>query len=163
MIFVTVGTHEQPFDRLLREIDRLAAEGRLSDPVFCQAGYSSYQPMVPSRSMLPYGEMQERSGSAKVVVSHGGPGSILPVLAANRPLVLVPRQRRFGEHVDDHQVAFCQRLGRERGLPVVLEIGDLEAAIAEATDRALVPEASGPEPEQAVERLGRLVAQLVEP
>ncbi|RDF80142.1 multidrug MFS transporter, partial [Lacticaseibacillus paracasei] len=27
MIFVTVGTHEQPFNRLIREIDRIKAQG----------------------------------------------------------------------------------------------------------------------------------------
>ncbi len=162
MIFVTVGTHEQPFDRLLREIDRLAAEGRLPQPVFCQTGYSSYRPAVGSVSMLPYPEMQKYLSSADVVVSHGGPGSILPVLAAGRPLVLVPRQRRFGEHVDDHQVAFCGRLSGERNLPLVLDIDALADAILEAAGRVVASTGPGPDPSQSVERLGRLIAGLLE-
>ena len=31
MIFVTVGTHEQPFDRLLTEIDRLKENGTIQE------------------------------------------------------------------------------------------------------------------------------------
>ena len=160
MIFVTVGTHEQPFDRLLREVDRLAANGRLRQPVFCQTGYSAYRPAVRSVSMLPYAEMQGYLSSADVVVSHGGPGSILPVLASGKPLVLVPRQRRFHEHVDDHQVAFCRRLSRERDLPLVLDIDDLAEAIGKAAGRAVASVSSGPDPGQSVDELGRLIAAL---
>ena len=162
MIFVTVGTHEQPFNRLLREVDRLAAEEGLPQPVFCQTGYSSYRPAVRSVSMLPYAEMQEYLSSADVVVSHGGPGSILPVLAAGKPLVLVPRQRRFHEHVDDHQVAFCRRLSRERDLPLVLDIDALAGAIGEAPGRAVASQGPRSDPSQSVEELGRLIAGLLQ-
>ncbi len=159
MIFVTVGTHEQPFDRLLREIDRLAATGALPEEVFCQTGYSTYTPQVPSARMLSHDEMQARIALASLVVAHGGPGSILPVLARRKPLVLVPRQRRFGEHVDDHQVTFCRRVGRERGVPVVEDVAQLGPAIAlvRGTDRGPPPTRSTTN--AAVERLRRLIAQ----
>ena len=39
MIFVTVGTHEQPFNRLIEEIDRLRQEGVITDEVQMQTGY----------------------------------------------------------------------------------------------------------------------------
>jgi UDP-N-acetylglucosamine transferase subunit ALG13 len=132
VIFVTVGTHEQPFDRLLRAVDGLAEAGALPCGVFCQTGYSSYEPRVPFARMLPYEETQRRMGEALAVVTHGGPGSVLPVLAAGKPLVLVPRQQRFGEHVDDHQVAFCGRVARESGAPMVDDIGTLGEAIRRA-------------------------------
>lgn len=132
VIFVTVGTHEQPFDRLLREIDRLATSGQLAEDVFCQRGYSGYVPTVPSEQLLPYDEMSARLRRADVVVTHAGPGSVIPALAAGNGVVLVPRQERFGEHVDDHQVRFAQRIASDRGLPVVLEIQDLRRALDEA-------------------------------
>jgi UDP-N-acetylglucosamine transferase subunit ALG13 len=132
MTFVTVGTHEQGFDRLLEEVDRLAKRDALPCPIFCQTGYSRYRPSVDSSPMLPYEAMQERILGAHVIISHGGPGSVMPALAAGRPTVLVPRQRHFGEHVDDHQVLFCRRIGETRGIPVVEDIADLEAAVAKA-------------------------------
>ena len=44
MIFVTVGTHEQPFDRLVEAVDGLLADGALVEPVFVQTGYCTYEP-----------------------------------------------------------------------------------------------------------------------
>jgi UDP-N-acetylglucosamine transferase subunit ALG13 len=129
VILVTVGTHEQSFARLLREVDRLNDAGLLPDRVFCQSGYSDYEPRVDSAPMVPHHEMQARIEEASVVVTHGGPGSIMPVLAAGRPLVLVPRRQTFEEHVDDHQVAFCTRIARDLDVPVVTEMADLRDAI----------------------------------
>lgn len=40
MIFVTVGTHEQQFDRLVRCVDRLKAEGKITEEVMIQTGFS---------------------------------------------------------------------------------------------------------------------------
>ncbi len=160
MIFVTVGTHEQPFDRLLEEIDRLVATEAIEPDVFCQTGYSTYVPRVPSAPMVTYAEMESYFAGADVVVAHGGPGSIMPVLARNRPLVLVPRQHAHGEHVDDHQVAFCRRIGAERGVPVVEEIGDLADALfwARATEE-VAPAATGGD--VAIGVIERHVASLV--
>ena len=42
--FVTVGTHEQQFNRLIKEVDRLKGEGFIQDDVFIQTGYSNYVP-----------------------------------------------------------------------------------------------------------------------
>jgi len=160
VIFVSVGTHEQPFDRLLREVDRLAGEGVLRS-VFCQTGYSEYTPEhAEHAAMVGFAEMQQRLQGSQVVVSHGGPGTIAPVLAAGRPLVLVPRQHRFGEHVDDHQVAFCRRLGRERGLLVVEDITDLDTAIATAAQRQPGLDTAQRRPEAAVLELGRRIEAL---
>jgi UDP-N-acetylglucosamine transferase subunit ALG13 len=160
VILVTVGTHEQPFDRLLREVDRLAASGSLASGVFCQTGYSSYEPAVPFARMLPFEEMQHRIEQANAVVTHGGPGSILPALSAGKPLVLVPRQQRFGEHVDDHQLAFCRRLSRERDVPLVEDIGDLRAAIRRGLNRGDVPAQAHPTGTPGVAALAHRIAGL---
>jgi len=161
VIFVTVGTHEQPFDRLIREVDRLAGDATVGHDFFCQIGYGTYEPAVPHTAMVPYREMQERIAGAALVITHGGPGSVMPVLAARRPLVLVPRQHGFGEHVDDHQVGFCRRIGAERALPVVEDIATLGAAIVSALERgASTQTGGGAAPEQAVADLGRRIAAL---
>ncbi|MBT8990350.1 glycosyltransferase, partial [Lactobacillus delbrueckii subsp. bulgaricus] len=36
MIFVTVGTHEQPFNRLIEKIDELVANGDIKEKVVIQ-------------------------------------------------------------------------------------------------------------------------------
>ena len=42
MIFVTVGTHEQAFDRLIKYIDDLKIKGVIKEEVIIQTGYSNY-------------------------------------------------------------------------------------------------------------------------
>ena len=44
MIFLTVGTHEQPFDRLIKAIDEFVEEGVIQQVVFMQIGYATYFP-----------------------------------------------------------------------------------------------------------------------
>ena len=42
MIFVTVGTHEQPFDQLIQKIDELKRDGIIKDDVIIQTGFSTW-------------------------------------------------------------------------------------------------------------------------
>ena len=63
MIFVTVGTHEQPFNRLIEEIDRLKQEGVITDEVQMQTGYCTYEPKYCKwETFFPYKKMQELAG-----------------------------------------------------------------------------------------------------
>lgn len=108
MIFVTVGTHEQPFDRLIREVDRLKGKGIISEDVMIQTGVSEYRPaFCHFSSALPYEEMQHLMKVARIVITHGGPSSFMPVLQYGKIPVVVPRRLEYHEHVNDHQVRFC--------------------------------------------------------
>ncbi|MBT1161016.1 MULTISPECIES: glycosyltransferase [Bifidobacterium] len=107
MIFVTVGTHEQPFNRLIQAVDELKGQGVIEEPVFMQTGYSTYKPKhCEWQSLLPYDEMQRKVDEAHIVISHGGPSSFLMPLKEGKVPIVVPRQLKFNEHVNDHQVDF---------------------------------------------------------
>lgn len=108
MIFVTVGTHEQPFDRLIREVDRLKEEGIISEDVMIQTGVSKYHPRACQfENALPYEEMQHLMQEARIVITHGGPSSFMPVLQYGKIPIVVPRRLEYHEHVNNHQVRFC--------------------------------------------------------
>ena len=47
MIFVTVGTHEQPVNWLIQQIDELKKDGTIQDDVIIQMGFSTYEPKLP--------------------------------------------------------------------------------------------------------------------
>lgn len=134
MVFVTVGTHEQPFDRLVKAIDRLVADGTLEEEVFVQTGYCTYVPEhCDWQQFVPAPEMRSRMEAADVVVTHGGPSSFIEALAAGKAPVVVPRYERFGEHVNDHQAAFVRLVAeRKGGIVPVYDEADLAAAIGEA-------------------------------
>ncbi len=108
MILVLTGTHEQPFDRLVRAAEVVARD--TGEEVVVQRG-TSREPAPHCRvvDLLPHGEVLELMARARVVITHGGPATILEAARHGRPVV-VPRDPAFGEHVDDHQLRFCRRL-----------------------------------------------------
>ena len=70
MIFVTVGTHEQQFNRLIEEIDRLKGNGIIKDEVVMQTGYCTYEPKYCEWSeLLPYDQMLENVEKADIVIA----------------------------------------------------------------------------------------------
>ena len=133
MIFVTVGTHEQPFDRLVKAVDGLVADGTVTEPIFIQTGYCTYEPQHCGwQRFVPAPEMRERMEEADVVITHGGPSSFIEAMAAGKVPVVVPRRAEFGEHVNDHQVDFVHEVAeRKGGIVPVYDVARLAAAIGE--------------------------------
>ncbi|MCR5178190.1 MAG: multidrug MFS transporter [Lachnospiraceae bacterium] len=120
MIFVTVGTHEQQFDRLVEYMDKWAGDN--DEKVVIQTGYSRYEPGNCQWSrMYPCGKMSELTDEARIVISHGGPASFISSLRTGRIPVIVPRRVKFHEHVNDHQVRFCRELAARWGNIIVVE------------------------------------------
>ena len=73
MIFVTVGTHEQPFNRLIQKIDELKKDGTIQDDVIIQTGFSTYEPKYCQWSkLIPYQQMVKNVADARIVITHGG-------------------------------------------------------------------------------------------
>jgi UDP-N-acetylglucosamine transferase subunit ALG13 len=134
--FVTLGTHHQPFDRLLRMVEAAAAAGVLPRPVRAQTGHSAFAGVLPDadvRPWLPPEEMAARLRDSAVVVSHGGAGVIASCLRhGRRPLVLARAGSR-GEHVDDHQEQVTAKLAE---LGLVVRLGDAITAADVAAARA---------------------------
>lgn len=133
MIFVTVGTHTKSFERLVVAMDRYAAG--TSEEVVIQSGASTYHPQAAH--WFDYAgadEVQRLTEAARVVVSHAGAGSILMALHAGKPVIVMPRRKRYHEHGDDHQVELAAALEEAGALLVVHEAEQLAAKLAEAED-----------------------------
>lgn len=131
MIFVTVGTHEQAFNRLLEYIDNLKRDGILNEEVIMQTGFSTYEPKYCTwEKLLPYEKMTEYNQQARIVISHGGPASFIAPLRENKIPIVVPRRKEFDEHINDHQYEFAVQVAkRNHNIIVVNNIGDLKNII----------------------------------
>jgi UDP-N-acetylglucosamine--N-acetylmuramyl-(pentapeptide) pyrophosphoryl-undecaprenol N-acetylglucosamine transferase len=132
--FIAVGTHRQPYSRLLNMVSRAIDEGLLPGPVLAQVGPAQWD--APDARVSPHlsrEELEAAVRSAAVVVCHGGAGIISSALTAGRRPIVVPRRAALGEHVDDHQYQLTRKLA-EWGLVVVAEDGltaaDVEVARA---------------------------------
>ena len=122
MIFVTVGTHEQPFNRLVEKVDLLKRENAIQEEVVIQTGFSTYIPQYCTwKKMFPYPDMLENVEKARIVITHGGPSSFIMPLQVGKIPIVVPRQKQFGEHVNDHQVDFVRQVQERMKNIIVLE------------------------------------------
>lgn len=122
MIFVTVGTHEQPFNRLVECIDKLKKDGDIREEVIIQTGYSTYEPQhCKWQKLFPYQEMLKLVEEARIVITHGGPSSFIMPLQIGKTPIVVPRRHEFNEHVNDHQVAFSKAVAERMGTIIVVE------------------------------------------
>lgn len=130
MIFVTVGTHEQPFNRLIQKVDELKRDGVIKDDVIIQTGFSTYKPKYCQWSkLISYQQMVKNVADARIVITHGGPASFIMPLQIGKTPIVVPRQHQFNEHVNDHQVEFARNVAQRMGTIMILNQCDLIVSV----------------------------------
>lgn len=128
MIFVTVGTHEQPFRRLVEYMDNWAKDH--DEEVFIQFGYTDFQAKYAKmQKFLTREEMAQRISDARIVVTHGGPACYSEVLRAGKIPVVVPRSKKFGEQYDDHQIEIGREFKKRNNILFVEDIDKLGETI----------------------------------
>ena len=122
MIFVTVGTHEQQFNRLIEKIDKLIECGCIKEEVIIQSGFSTYEVKnCKCRDIIPYYQMIDNIRRARIVITHGGPATFIMPLQEGKIPVVVPRQKKYDEHVNDHQLDFAKLVKERQGNIILVE------------------------------------------
>lgn len=131
MIFVTLGTHHDPFDRLLEALRLLPAED-----LVVQHGNGEPPPGV--RAAVPfmsYDEIIAHMKRADVVITHAGVGSILCARRHGHVPIVVPRLHEYDEHVDDHQTELAGALHDRGEVIAVWDVEELAEVVAAAPHR----------------------------
>jgi UDP-N-acetylglucosamine transferase subunit ALG13 len=103
MIFLTIGTQE-PFDRLIRAVDELVAEGAFQDDVVGQVGYGYSPKHFRSCPIMDKSDFDGYMKQSEFVISHAGMGSIITAHTLRKPMIVMPRLKKYREHVNDHQL-----------------------------------------------------------
>ena len=104
MIFLTVGTLF-PFDRLVKAVDIAIKNQLIQRRVFAQIGPSDFKPKYMEYvNNMDRDAFEETLHVTTALISHAGIGSIAMGLKYNKPLLVMPRKRKYREHVNDHQV-----------------------------------------------------------
>lgn len=111
MILVTLGTQDKRFFRLLDQIEQCLNDGTIKDEVIVQAGYSAnYESnKMEILDLIPMDEFDELIRKCDLLITHGGVGSIIGGLEANKKIIACPRLSKYKEHTNDHQ---CQIIDR---------------------------------------------------
>ncbi len=130
MIFVTLGSREYQFNRLLKELDRLKASDALKEEIFAQIGGSDYEPKHYSFvRFLDREQFEALQEEADLIISHAGTGALISALKKGKKVISVPRLVRYKEHIDDHQLQISSVLSKEGYLWEVLDIEFLGSTI----------------------------------
>lgn len=113
MIFVTLGSQKNQFNRLLKALDTQIKEGLIEDEIFAQTGYSGYEPENYAFShFLDHDDFERKQQAADLVITHGGTGAIMGALKKGKKVIAVPRKFELGEHNDGHQIQVVSQLAQ---------------------------------------------------
>ncbi len=104
MIFVTLGTQDKEFSRLLEAIDREIEKGNIKEKVIVQAGCTKYESKnMEIFDLIPTNEFDKYIKKADLIITHGGVGSILTAIKNNKKVIAAARLSKYKEHTNDHQ------------------------------------------------------------
>ncbi|QIO24113.1 glycosyltransferase [Haloarcula sp. JP-L23] len=131
MMFATVGTRPDGFDRLIRQIDSIAVD--FDEPIRAQIGAGEYVPEdIDWFRFTSEEEIHELYRTATVVIAHAGAGTLLTALSYGKPIVVLPRREQHGDHNDDHQTELANALSERAEVFVVHETSELRRAMRDA-------------------------------
>ena len=127
-VFVTVGTFEFPFQRLMDRIDKICPD---EWDVTVQSGTATAPTRFESAPAMPYEDVLAACREVDVVIGHAGVGTVLTAATAGVQLILVPRRQAHGEMVDDHQIELITFLDRNDDITSIQDVNDLTAELVE--------------------------------
>lgn len=126
MIFVSLGTNDKSFDRLLKAIDKEITLGNINDKVIVQSGYTKYESNnMEIIDLMSMDMFNECISNCDLLITHGGVGTILDGLKKNKKILAFPRLMEYGEHVNNHQLEIINKFSSD-GYILTGEIDDLE-------------------------------------
>ncbi|MFC1793991.1 glycosyltransferase [Planctomycetota bacterium] len=158
MIFLTVGT-QFPFDRLVKAVDEAAGTNGFDEKIFAQTGDSSYCPenfeAAPSMEKAMFDQYFDEADS---IISHAGMGTITMALDQTKPLLVMPRLKKYGEVVNDHQLAIAKKF-EQLGYLLVAD-GAEDVPIKMKQLKSFVPQERQPSTDIVAARISTFLNEL---
>jgi len=132
LIFVSLGTNDKSFKRLLDAFEKEIKNGRIKDKVIVQSGFTKYSSKVMSViDLMSMEDFKENIKNCDLLVTHGGVGTILDGLKLGKKIIAFPRLSKYAEHVNDHQIEILDEFYKE-GYILTGKIKDLVSLIEES-------------------------------
>lgn len=130
MILVLLGTQNNGFERLLNAIQSNIDKGVITEEVKVQAGFTKFESKdMEIFNFIDKSKLLELQDQADLIITHGGVGSIVSSLKKGKKVIVVPRLKKYGEHVNNHQIQIARRFAQEGYVKYVLNMKHLEKAL----------------------------------
>lgn len=130
MILVLLGTQNNSFIRLLEGIQENINKGIITDSVIVQSGFTKFESKdMKIFSMMDKNEFSKLQDEADLIITHAGVGSIISSLEKGKKVIVVPRLKRYNEHVNDHQIQIAKKFKQQGYVKYVINIKNLGKVI----------------------------------
>lgn len=155
-IFVTLGSQQFQFNRLLIAIDNFIKYNSDGYEAFAQIGYSSYVPKnFSSVTFLGREEFKKNIAEADILITHAGTGAIISGVTENKKVIAFSRLSKYKEHVDDHQIQILNTFIEKNYILGSKDTNDLAMLIKKCDDFSPSPFISNSK--QFVEKLEEII------
>ena len=129
MIFVTLGTQDKHFPRLLEAVDKLD----IDEKIIAQIGSTDFTSnKMEIHKFLSQDEFNKYMKEARIVITHAGVGTIIYGLSNNKTMIVAPRLKKYGEHVNDHQLQILETFSKDGYIIPLIDFSELKSKIEEA-------------------------------
>lgn len=107
MIFVTLGTQDKQFIRLLKAVENLD----IDEEIIMQTGttdFSTDKKRIRVFNYLPAEMFEKYMKESSQVITHAGVGTLVQGLKMHKKMIVAPRLKEYKEHVNNHQVQILE-------------------------------------------------------
>lgn len=130
MIFVTLGTQDKKFPRLLEAVDKLNTD----EKIVAQVGTTEYnwtkqKEQVEAYKFLSDEQFMKYMKEARVVITHAGVGTIILGLKLHKKMIVAARLKKYREHVNDHQMQILDKFSKDGYILPLKDFNDLQKLI----------------------------------
>lgn len=135
MIFVILGTQDKPFSRLLNALEKEIKKENIKEKVIVQAGSTKYKSKyMEIHDYLDMKSFNKYINDADYIITHGGVGAILDSIKKNKKVLVVPREQKYDEHENDHQIQITERFTKMGYILSCMNTKDISLKIQELKD-----------------------------
>lgn len=132
MVLVLLGTQNNSFYRLLEEIQKCIDDGTIKDKVVVQAGSTKFESNnMEIFNLIEQNKFNELIEQANIIITHGGVGSIVTAVKLGKKVIAVPRLKKYGEHVNDHQIQIVETFSKQGFIKGIKDVSELKEALIE--------------------------------
>ena len=126
MIFVTLGTQDKQFKRLLEAVEKLETD----EKIIAQIGSTVYESnKMEMHKYMNNDEFLKYMTEARIIITHAGVGTIIQGLKLNKKMIVAARKKEFKEHVNDHQEQILKTFAKDGYILALDNFDDLPELI----------------------------------
>ena len=111
MVFITLGTQGNQFNRCLEMVENLIDSLHPDHEFIAQVGNTKYKSeKIKIIEYIPEVDFKKYISNADVVISHAGSGALFNAIQKGKKTIAIARLHKYNEMANDHQTELVKKL-----------------------------------------------------